>query len=201
MPELSRIARNIEHWRELRGYSQAELSRRANLTLTAVNDILRDPTRSPRLRTLEQLARALEISLWKLIEGPASPPPDSGIALIGFEEFTLEERAQFAGVAEAVTDGARIAVIGDGAGIGFGLTPGQRVAVLPRESYAGQLVVVLTTTGACQIRYCAPPLFIGFPPYAAPFHEAIDGSGLRVVGALGLPRETMARFATLLAGI
>lgn len=49
------------------------------------------------------------------------------------------------------------------------------------------------------MRYCAPPRFIGFPPYAVPLYEEIEGSGLRIVGALGVPKDTMARFEPLLA--
>lgn len=72
-PPRSPIGKSLAYWIQAKGMNQAQLSSRAGLASSAVNDILRSPDRSPRLETLERLAEGLGIDVWQLIAGPAEP--------------------------------------------------------------------------------------------------------------------------------
>jgi transcriptional regulator with XRE-family HTH domain len=58
---------NLKHYLEAAGISMNELSRRSNLSQTAVFDILNSRARSPRLETLEKIASALEVTVADLL--------------------------------------------------------------------------------------------------------------------------------------
>ncbi|WP_181164453.1 helix-turn-helix domain-containing protein [Amaricoccus solimangrovi] len=202
---LSRLAQNIEHWRQIRGYSQSQLSQRAGLSATAVNDIFRTPDRSPRLQTVEQIAAALDITLWQLLEGaegperPETPPPPAGavsargaVTIVEQGEFTAGERAQLEAYPPEQRERIRIAVaIGPDAMI-FGILPGERVAIIPLRDYSGRLVVVTSESGEATLRYCLPPWLVEFHPGAAPSHEFMERPGLKVVGAISGARAVNA---------
>lgn len=71
---MSPLTLRLRELRERRGWSQAELGRRAGIAQSIVNRLESGQTRSPSLDTLEQLAQALGVAPGSLF---ASIPPRS----------------------------------------------------------------------------------------------------------------------------
>jgi len=71
--EDKRLAKNLAELIRRRGISGRELSRRADLSLDAVRNVLSGRSTSPRARTVQALADALEVPLAALYGG--EPPP------------------------------------------------------------------------------------------------------------------------------
>lgn len=190
---MSPLARSLEFWRERRGLSQARLSQKAGLADSAVNDIIRSPDRSPRLATLEALARALEISLWQLLGPPGvaeterAPVPPTGFLLVAPEEFSGLESSFVAELAKEFNfdpDKAQAGLVLGLECLGFGLMPGMRVAIVEAADYANEIVAVVGEPLGFGFRYCAPPWLIGFRAFGVPFHEFIERPGLTILGAV-----------------
>lgn len=58
---------------EPKGWTAAKLARRADLSYPTVADLWKDPERDVSLRTLEKLARVLEVEIADLIESEQRP--------------------------------------------------------------------------------------------------------------------------------
>ncbi|MBP7001692.1 helix-turn-helix transcriptional regulator [Amaricoccus sp.] len=193
MPALkSSLAMSLEYWLKLKGMSQAQLSAKAGLATSAVNDILRSPDRSPRLSTLEQLADALEISVWQLIAGAAEPSyaantMPGGIRVIPWETFTDKEREFYLERAEA-TGVPKEAVLGEVLNwdsVALGYMPGELVAIIPAREYMGEVVAVRYSDHEfVGVRYCASPWLIGFVDIGLIAHEFMEAPGLEILGAV-----------------
>jgi transcriptional regulator with XRE-family HTH domain len=196
MPErMSRLARNIEYWREQRGMSQAALSAKAGLASSAVNDILKTPDRSPRLTTVEALAKALGISIWQLIESGETPvegddPPELGITILEQEDLSGAEQA----LIEFAND--RFGLPADGSALGivngvdlrpFGFCRGDYLLIVPNHQSTGELAAVKVNKPRqpplVTVRYCAPPWLIRIGPSGKPAHEYVEAPGVKVLGA------------------
>jgi transcriptional regulator with XRE-family HTH domain len=199
MPEsMSALARSLEYWREIRGLSQAQLSQKAGLADSAVNDILRSPDRSPRLSTVEKLAGALDITLWQLLSPPGSaagqvaaanqPQSPGGVVVIGPESFTKGDRLIIAEYAEALSFDPEAALIGmtlEFDSIAFGFVPGTPVLIFPIADYANEVVAVADgDSSQVSFRYYAPPWLFGFRSFGVPFHEFAGRPGLTILGAV-----------------
>ena len=119
---------------------------------SAVNDILRNPERSPRLSTVEQLANALDITLWQLLS-----PPGNAVDSADRERTATAARAcrpgEFHGrrphpdrrVCGRPRIRSRDGVIGITLGfgtIGFGFVPGAPVVIIKGDDYANEIVAV-----------------------------------------------------------
>lgn len=61
------LAQNLKAHLESRNISMAELSRLSGANSTAVYDILKKRTRSPKLDTIEKIAHALDITVIELL--------------------------------------------------------------------------------------------------------------------------------------
>lgn len=192
--ELSDLAKKIEYWREVRGLSQSQLSVKAGLTPSAVNDIVRAPDRSPRLATVEQLASALGITLWQLISPPGAAPqaaaanPRTGVAVIQPSGFTAGDHLLIAEYADALgfdPASASLAIALGFEGMGFGFVPGTPVIVIPAPDYTDEVVVAFDEESqSASFRYCAPPWLFGFRNFGAPFHEFYQRPGLSIIGVV-----------------
>jgi len=191
---MSRLAKNIEYWLEQRGMSQAALSAKAGLASSAVNDILKTPDRSPRLATVEALAKALEISIWQLIEGVEGPvegddPAELGITILEREDLSGAELALLGFALERFgipPDGSTLAIVNGLDLRPFGFGRGDYLLILPSRQSTGELAAVeLNKPGQPRlvtVRYCAPPWLIGISISGKPSHEFVEAPGVKVLG-------------------
>jgi transcriptional regulator with XRE-family HTH domain len=65
---FDKVRRNIKRIRKERGWSQAELARRAGVASTDVNRVERGPNADMLLSRLELFARVLEVGVKELVE-------------------------------------------------------------------------------------------------------------------------------------
>lgn len=190
--ELSDLAKRVEYWRKVRGISQAELSTRAGISLSGVNDLIRHPERSPRLVTVEQLAVALGISLWQLLgdenpDGSVAAAGGGQIDILPWDSLAQVEHAYFSAQIARVNsaiDAARLGRVVRATCLDFVYGAGEFLAIVQMKDYSGQTVVVTIGDNPCgYLRYCAPPWLIGFDG-ANPFHEYMDIPGHDILGAV-----------------
>lgn len=91
----------IRALREERGYTLQELARRANLSLSYLSEIERG-SKQPSLRTIDKIARALNVSKHRLLRGDtarAGLPLGDRVQLIRCEKgMTVQELATRAGI-------------------------------------------------------------------------------------------------------
>lgn len=163
---LSPLAARLEALRGAAGLSQAELSRRAGLAASAVNEIVTRPDRSPRLATVLALARVLGVSAAALI--------------------SAEPEAEDAGLVPVQAPDSRWFRAMDCHGVPLGIRPGDLVETGEGGAVAGGLVVAIQPGRAsgCAF-YAAPPFFFGFDALLRPKHyiapEVGRGRLLRVL--------------------
>jgi transcriptional regulator with XRE-family HTH domain len=67
------IGRNVRAVREAKLFSRAELANRAGVSLAGIDNLERGLSARPRRRTIEKLARALEVDVDTLLEESAYP--------------------------------------------------------------------------------------------------------------------------------
>jgi transcriptional regulator with XRE-family HTH domain len=60
---MARIGAEVRQWRQAYGMSQAELARRAKISLQAMNDLEQGRTKDPRFSVMQRIARVLGVSL------------------------------------------------------------------------------------------------------------------------------------------
>jgi len=63
------LADNIKKFRKQLNLSQEELARKAGITYSTLIKLESGVNKNPTVKTLQQLARALEVSLNQLVEG------------------------------------------------------------------------------------------------------------------------------------
>jgi transcriptional regulator with XRE-family HTH domain len=97
------VARNIEHWMEVRGTDPAKLARAAGTNPTGVYDILSGKSRNPRLDTIAKIATALQINVSQLFDLPQEPDLRAEIAEL-YRELPPEERRRLLATARAWKD-------------------------------------------------------------------------------------------------
>lgn len=190
--EMSEVARRIEYWREVRGLSQAALSQKAGLAASGINDIIKNPDRSPRLATVEAIAEALNLTLAQLLAPPGNSesvntdPP--GIAILDQAQFSAGERALYLEVCgrERVDPAvANLAEIRGPSAVSLGFMPGNVALIVPSAATDGRVVVALDEAGTAprhHLAYCAAPWIIGFRKTGEPYHEFQQRPGLRILG-------------------
>lgn len=62
------LSENLKYYREKSGYSKLELARKTGLSARCIEFIEYEKIKSPRIETIEKLAKALDVSIKKLIE-------------------------------------------------------------------------------------------------------------------------------------
>ena len=62
------LAENIKRYRGLRGMSQEQLARAAGVTYSALSKIEAGYSQDPRVKTLQKIARALEVTIDDLMK-------------------------------------------------------------------------------------------------------------------------------------
>jgi len=65
------VARNIKALMNRKGLTAPEVARRAGINPTGVYDILSGKSRSPKIETLGKIAKALNVPVAVLFEGPS----------------------------------------------------------------------------------------------------------------------------------
>jgi transcriptional regulator with XRE-family HTH domain len=64
----SYLAKNIKRYRKERGFSQEDLARAAGITYSALSKIEAGYSQDPRVKTLQKIARALEVTIDDLMK-------------------------------------------------------------------------------------------------------------------------------------
>lgn len=189
----SPIGKSLAYWIQAKGISQAQLSSRAGLASSAVNDIIRSPDRSPRLETLEKLADGLGIDVWQLIAGPAEPSYEAnampgGVKILPTESMSEKERAFYEERAEQASisiDHAHLGEVQNWDSVPLGFLPGELVAIIPAKEYMGETVAVrFEGQEFVGLRYCCSPWLVGYVDIGLIFHEYIQAPGLEILGAV-----------------
>jgi transcriptional regulator with XRE-family HTH domain len=188
---MSELATRIEALRRRAGLSQVALSQKAGLTASAVNDIVQNLGRSPRLATVQALANALGVSVAALIGAAGSDAAEvaggrdslreiarEGVeALLPAHKF-LPPESELAGL-------AYFQVIGAGP-CPFGNRPGEVLAVArgERARSGSKVVALIEREGGAEpvLRYYVEPYLFGFSPGGQPLHDYADGVRARIVG-------------------
>ena len=62
------LAENLKKLRKLRNLSQEELARKAGITYSTLIKLESGANKNPTIKTLQQLARALEVTLDELVK-------------------------------------------------------------------------------------------------------------------------------------
>lgn len=191
---MSPLAAQIEEFRERKGWSQVELSRRAGLAPSAVNDIVQNPERSPRLSTVQALAAALGAPLPRLLGlDPAEAMRSDDCE--GLREIdAAEAEKMFPGIdLERLSGGGRPAgfalfrVVRAGL-CAFGYAPGDLLVVRATGAGdSGQKVVARIAAAGREglaVAYYAEPYLFRFRPDGQPAHGYAGERGGRIVGPI-----------------
>ncbi len=194
--KLSVLAERIERFRRLAGLSQVALSQKAGLTSSAVNDIVQNPDRSPRLTTVKAIADALEIPITSIIgedvrpDAPVAERPEQAnltVTPVDFLDTVLANLEQIQNLVGTEQPSRRLYLVRTEAAAAFGFKRGDVLVVdtLVRAE-SGQTVVVEFTDGNGRldsaVRYYAEPFLFGFGDDGAPLHEYADATRVRICG-------------------
>ncbi len=193
---MSILAARIERFREAAGLSQGALSRKAGLAPSAVNDIVQNADRSPRLMTVEALASALGVGLGALlgIEEDAERDAGDGQPRAFLREVSPSERTNLLHGIDireiaAGADPADLAFfrVIHAAARPFGHAPGDVLVVRRCKSRppSGRKVVaqIRGERGAEPVvAYFAEPYLFRFAEDGRPTHDYADGERGRIVG-------------------
>lgn len=195
---MSILAARIERFREASGLSQIALSQKAGLASSAVNDIVQNPDRSPRLLTVEALASALGISLAALLgieegaeKGGAEGGPRAFLREVSPSERTnllhgLDIREIAGGADPADLAFFRVT---HAAARPFGHNPGDVLVVRrckSRPPSGRKVVAEIRSEGAADlaVAYFAEPYLFRFAEDGRPTHDYADGERGRIVGII-----------------
>lgn len=95
------LVANIAAMLQARGWTPADLVRRAGINQSAYHDIAAGRVRSPRLETLAKIARGLDVSLADLFLDPAEAAKRRAI-LAAFDALPPEDQRRLLAMAEAL---------------------------------------------------------------------------------------------------
>jgi transcriptional regulator with XRE-family HTH domain len=96
------IGRNLRTVREAKLFSRADLAERAGVSLAGIDNLERGLSARPRRRTIEKLARALQVDVDTLMEDPAHPLGRAPSALQrSFDNHLAEERRAYGTIRES----------------------------------------------------------------------------------------------------
>lgn len=106
------LATRLQRLMELRGLQQRQLAHRARLSESSISRLLTGEQGNPTTRTLQALARALEVGVRDLLltaaETPQAPSSESEELLLAlYRLVSPEERARIVGYAEAIAEQRR----------------------------------------------------------------------------------------------
>lgn len=100
------IGRNVKRLMEPRGWQQADLARRCQVSEASISRIISGEQTNPTVRTLAAMAAALECPVSHLLAEPASPPvaADSAEAVMVdlYRLLSSNEQAKVLEYAEAI---------------------------------------------------------------------------------------------------
>lgn len=174
---VSQIAERIEILRKQANLTQSDLSKRAGLSPSTVNDLVRNPDRSPSIATLQAIAGALGVPLGALVDLERAQNEASGRGLMPCDP----PQGQAA-------DGRAFFSATDTHGAAFGVSPGDVVVVAEGAPVAsGALVAVkVSDNGEARIciRYLAEPYLFGFDGQLHPVHQVAHAQSAAIIGPI-----------------
>jgi transcriptional regulator with XRE-family HTH domain len=106
------FAAQLQRLMEMRGLQQRQLARRAHLSESSISRLLSGEQGNPTTRTLQHLARALDLEVRDLLlsegEAPRAPASESEELLLElYRLLSPEERSRIVGYAEAIVEQRR----------------------------------------------------------------------------------------------
>lgn len=174
---LSPIAARIEAARQARGMSQAELSVRAGLSQSTLNDLVRHPDRSPRVTTVEQIAKVLKVPVAHILGLEVVSEPSE---LQEVSASDLDGRVQRAWYDAMIETHGPVRIFQVARPTAVSGRQGSLIAAGSEPPKSGNLVIAAMEPGIFALRYFAEPYLFGPTQNGSTEHTTIGMA--RVVG-------------------